>query len=166
MEFQVGDKVVYPTQGVSVVERICEQELLGSEVRCYDLRLTATGSRLVVPVDNSDRVGLRRLSDPSEIERAMDRLHDFNASGEGDWKDRYQGNLERLKSGELEQVVDVLLCLTDISSKKALSFRERKMYDQARQLLVYEVAAVSAEDVEEVEGVVQTALDRRLEQAQ
>ncbi len=163
MEFQVGDKVVYPAQGVSVVESISTQEFLGEKVRCYNLRLVSTNSRVMVPVANSDRVGLRPLAPRSRVRQVMKRLKDRAASGDGDWKDRYRANLERIKTGDLDEVVAVLLCLTDVAARKTLSFRERKMYDQARQLLVYEVAEVEGRPVEEVEAEVDDVLRQRCE---
>ena len=71
--------------------------------------------------------------------------------GENDWKDRYRANLDRIKTGDLEEIADVLLCLADVASRKTLSFRERKMFDHARQLLVVEVAEVSDRSQDEVE---------------
>ena len=165
MEFEVGEKVVYPTQGVSVVESITTQEFLGESVRCYNLRLLATNSRVMVPVANSERVGLRPLAGRDDVRRALDRLRDREADGGGDWKDRYKANLDRLKTGDLEAVVDVILCLTGVASRKSLSFRERKMFDHARQLLVYEVAEVEGRPVAEVEEEVETAIRERQEAA-
>ncbi len=163
MEFSVGDKVVYPSQGVSVVESISEEELAGTSMRCYILRLLSTDSKVVVPVDNSERVGLRPLSDNAEVARIMRRLRREGVEGENDWKDRYRLNLDRIKTGDLEEIVDVLLCLADVSSRKTLSFRERKMFDHARQLLVVEVAEVSERPVEEVDAEVEEILRVQIE---
>ena len=160
MEFQVGEKVVYPSQGVTVVEAIAIEELAGMSMECYTLRLLATHSKVVVPVGNVDRVGLRRLANKEVVGESMRRLRANDVEMRGDWKDRYRINLERLKSGELGQVVDVLLCLADVGSRKTLSFRERKMFDQARQILVYEVAEVEGRDVVEVSQEIETVLDK------
>jgi CarD family transcriptional regulator len=165
VEFAVGEKVVYPSQGVSVVESISEEELAGSTMRCYNLRLLSTDSRVVVPVNNSDRVGLRRLSEASMVEAIMERLRSKDTSGAEDWKDRYRANLDRIKTGDLEEIVDVLLCLADVASRKTLSFRERKMYDHARQLLVYEVAEVEGRSVDEVDVEVENVLNRHIANA-
>ena len=158
MEFQVGDKLVYPSQGVSVVERVGEEELAGQMFRCYHLRLLSTNSKVMVPVKNSERVGLRPLSDAGEVAAVMDRLRGAGGQDEHDWKDRYRANLDRIKTGDLNEIVDVLLCLAEVASRKTLSFRERKMFDHARQLLVYEVAEVEGRDVDdvsrEVDGII------------
>jgi CarD family transcriptional regulator len=158
VEFEIGDKVVYPAQGVSVVESISEEELAGMTMRCYSLRLLATESKVMVPIANSERVGLRPLSEPEVVERIMRRLRASSADHANDWKDRYRANLDRIKTGELDEIVDVLLCLADVASRKTLSFRERKMFDHARQLLVVEVAEVEGRPIEEVDLEVEEAL--------
>ena len=166
MEFDVGDKVVYPSQGVSVVESISEEILAGAPMQCYSLRLLNTDSRVVVPVSNSLRVGLRPLSEAPVVARIMRRLHDHNRDGENNWKDRYRANLDRIKTGELDEIVDVLLCLSEVASRKTLSFRERKMFDHARQILVFEVAEVEGRPVAEVDREVSAALSLPLEQGE
>jgi len=163
VEFNVGDKVVYPSQGVSVVESITDEELAGSMMNCYTLRLMSTESKVVVPVTNSERVGLRPLSKKSVVRRALERLSSGDANGVEDWKDRYRANLERIKTGELDEVVDVLRCLAEVAGRKTLSFRERKMYDHARQLLVVEVAVVGNREIPEVEKEVDDALGQPVE---
>ncbi|MCU0305326.1 MAG: hypothetical protein MUC56_14835 [Thermoanaerobaculales bacterium] len=163
MEFSVGDKVVYPSQGVSVIESITDEELAGTTMSCYNLRLLSTDSKVVVPVANSERVGLRPLSDGDAVSRALDRLRSADADGAEDWKDRYRANLDRIKTGDLDEIVDVLRCLAEVAGRKTLSFRERKMFDHARQLLVVEVAVVEDRDVNEVEHEIDEALGQPVE---
>ena len=159
MRFKVGDKVVYPSQGVSVVEEISKEVLAGTEMNCYHLRLVGSDSKVMVPVDNSERVGLRPLSEKKQVKKVMRRL-----KAAEDWKDRYRANLERIKTGDLDEIVDVLLCLAEVAGRKTLSFRERKMYDHARQLLVNEVAEVDRRDVVKVEQQVEDALGHVVKQ--
>jgi CarD family transcriptional regulator len=165
VDFQVGDKVVYPGQGVSLVECIEEEELAGAMMRCYTLRLLTTESKVVVPVTNTARVGLRPLTDSDVVEKIMKRLRANEPSGAHDWKDRYRANLDRIKTGELQEIVDVLLCLADVAGRKTLSFRERKMFDHARQLLVFEVAEVEGRAVDEVDSEVEEVLSRHMSPA-
>ena len=158
MRFKVGDKVVYPSQGVSVVEQISKEVLAGTEMKCYHLRLVGSDSKVMVPIDNSERVGLRPLSEKKQVKKVMRRLKAAEGENAEDWKDRYRANLERIKTGDLDEIVDVLLCLAEVAGRKTLSFRERKMYDHARQLLVNEVAEVDRRDVVKVEQQVEDAL--------
>jgi CarD family transcriptional regulator len=165
VDFKVGDKVVYPSQGVSIVEEISDEELAGTTMRCYHLRLLNTESKVVVPVTNSERVGLRPLSEKKRVNKVMKRLRAAEADDAEDWKDRYRANLDRIKTGDLDEIVDVLLCLAEVAGRKTLSFRERKMFDHARQLLVYEVAEVSGRSAEKVESDVEDALKVHMEPA-
>jgi CarD family transcriptional regulator len=158
VRFKVGDKVVYPSQGVSVVEEISNEVLAGTEMKCYHLRLVNSDSKVMVPVDNSERVGLRPLSEKKQVKKVMKRLRAAGGENAEDWKDRYRANLDRIKTGDLDEIVDVLLCLAEVATRKTLSFRERKMYDHARQLLVNEVAEVEQRDAEKVEQQVEDAL--------
>ena len=158
MQFKVGDKVVYPSQGVSEVETIANEVFAGTDMKCYHLRLINSDSKVMVPVSNSERVGLRPLSEKKLVRRAMKRLKSSEGENAEDWKDRYRANLERIKTGDLDEIVNVLLCLAEVASRKTLSFRERKMYDHARQLLVNEVAEVEGRPVEKVEAQVEDAL--------
>ncbi len=163
MEFNIGDKVVYPSQGVSVVESITEEELAGCTMNCYTLRLLSTDSKVVVPVANSERVGLRPLSEEDAVVGALERLSSTETNGVEDWKDRYRANLERIKTGDLDEIVDVLRCLAEVAGRKTLSFRERKMYDHARQLLVVETAVVQDREIPEVEKEIDVALGQPME---
>jgi len=158
VRFKVGDKVVYPSQGVSVVEQISKEVLAGTEMKCYHLRLVGSDSKVMVPIDNSERVGLRPLSEKKQVKKVMRRLKAAEGENAEDWKDRYRANLDRIKTGDLDEIVDVLLCLAEVAGRKTLSFRERKMYDHARQLLVNEVAEVDRRDVLKVEQQVEDAL--------
>lgn len=158
MKFKVGDKVVYPSQGVSVVVEISNEVLAGDEMKCYHLRLLGSESKVMVPLTNSERVGLRPLSEKKLVKKAMKRLKAAYGENSEDWKDRYRANLDRIKTGDLDEIVDVLLCLAEVAGRKTLSFRERKMYDHARQLLVMEVAEVEDSSVEKVEQLVENAL--------
>jgi len=158
VRFKVGDKVVYPSQGVSTVESISNEVLAGTDMKCYHLRLIGSESKVMVPVTNSERVGLRPLAEKKSVKLALKRLKSSEGENAEDWKDRYRANLERIKTGDLDEIVDVLLCLAEVAGRKTLSFRERKMYDHARQLLVYEVAEVDGRSVEKVEQQVEDAL--------
>jgi CarD family transcriptional regulator len=164
VKFKKGDKVVYPSQGVSVVERISDEELAGITMKCYHLRLLTTDSNVIVPVSNTERVGLRPLSEKKVVKKSMKRLRAAEAEDANNWKDRYRANLDRIKTGELDEIVDVLLCLAEVAGRKTLSFRERKMYDHARQLLAYEVAEVEGKSVEAVEREVEKILQVHEEQ--
>ena len=162
MGFKVGDKLVYPNHGVTVVEQIGESAIMGAGNTYYHLRLLANNSRLMVPITNSDRVGLRRLYQQKEIKGLLSLLEERVQKSHSDWKGRYRDNLEKMKTGRLEDVADVLKNLNEVSKKKSLSFREKKMYDRAKYLIVSEVAIVKGIDETEAEKLIEKSLDKSL----
>lgn len=163
LSFKVGDKVVYPNHGVTVVEQIGETSIGGLKNTFYHLRLLSNDSKLMVPIHNTDRIGLRRLYAKKEIKNLFSLLEKKENRASRDWKDRYRENLEKMKTGRLEDVADVLKNLTQISRRKSLSFREKKMYERAKHLLVSEVAIVKGINEPEAETQIQKSLDKALE---
>lgn len=162
MGFKVGEKLVYPNHGVTVVEQIGESAIMGPGDTFYHLRLLANNSRLMVPIRNTDRVGLRRLYQQKEIKGLISLLEERVAKSATDWKGRYRENLEKMKTGRLEDVAEVLKNLNEVSKKKSLSFREKKMYDRAKYLIVSEVAIVKGIPEPEAEKLIEKSLDKSL----
>jgi len=160
--FKVGDKLVYPNHGVTIVEQIGASIIMGSDESYYHLRLLANNSRLMVPIRNTDRVGLRRLYQPKEIKGLIGLLEEKGPKSHTDWKGRYRENLEKMKTGRLEDVAEVLKNLNEVSKKKSLSFREKKMYDRAKYLIVSEVAIVKGIPEMEAEKLIEKSLDKSL----
>ncbi|MGA7614548.1 MAG: CarD family transcriptional regulator [Thermoanaerobaculia bacterium] len=162
MTYKIGDKVVYPNHGVSVVEQIGEFNLNGTRNTFLHLRLLANDSKLMVPISNTDRIGLRRLYMQKQIKVLFGLLEETAQKGPSDWKDRYRENLEKMKSGKLEDVALVLKNLNQISKRKSLSFREKKMYERAKYLLVSEIAIVRGITEPEAEAQIEKALNKSL----
>jgi CarD family transcriptional regulator len=160
--FKVGDKIVYPNHGVTVVEHIGESPIMPAGDSYYHLRLLANNSRLMVPITNQDRVGLRRLYQQKEIKGLLSLLEQKLVKSHTDWKGRYRENLEKMKTGRLEDVADVLKNLNEVQRRKSLSFREKKMYDRAKYLLVSEVAIVKNIPEPEAEKLIHKCLEKSL----
>lgn len=171
MSFKIGDKVVYPNYGVTVVERITGERLEGPDgavQQCYHLRLIANNAQIMVPTNNSDLVGLRPLCGSSEIREVFTVLENGLIDTYKDWKGRYKQNLDKMRTGDLLEVSEVLKNLRLVSERKSLSFREKKMFEKARNFLVSEVAHVRdiAEDQagKEIDQALSTGLARRQSQ--
>ena len=110
----------------------------------FHLRLLSNNSKVMVPEDNLDLVGLRPLGDKALIDELFATLEDGNIDTYKDWKGRYKQNLDKMKTGQLDEVAGVLKNLSLVSQKKSLSFREKKMYERAKYFIVSEVAQVRA----------------------
>ena len=163
MSFKVGQKLVYPNHGVTLVEEIAEGIIDGNEQVYYYLRVMSNDSKVMVPEENLDLVGLRPLCGPKDIKKLFTLLQDGNIDTYKDWKGRYKQNLDKMKTGDLSEVAEVLKNLRLVSQKKSLSFREKKMYERAKYFIVSEVAHVKDIDEDEAEKQVEKALKTSIE---
>jgi CarD family transcriptional regulator len=156
--FKVGDKVVYPNHGVALIEEIQKVAVGAHTVKCYCLRVAANRAVLKVPVNNTDTVGLRRVIDEKEAARLMRRLRDTDVATGNDWKERFQENADKMRTGDLRDVVEVMKSLTVLAQQKELSDRERRMLEKARYLIVSELAAAESLTEDKVEERIDKAL--------
>jgi CarD family transcriptional regulator len=140
MEFKLGDKVVYPNHGVGIIEQISFGLVEGRSERFYMLRVAASGLRVMVPHSNIEAVGLRRVIRSMEAGKVLSYLETTKCGSHHDWKHRFKENSERMRTGSLYEVATVLKSLVSLSRTKPLSFREKKMLERARHLLISELA--------------------------
>jgi CarD family transcriptional regulator len=161
--FKVGQKVVYPNHGVTVVEEIAPSRIDGTERTCYHLRLLSGNSKVMVPKDNLDLVGLRPLCEAKEIRTLFSILENGSVEAQKDWKGRYKQNVEKMKTGRITEVAEVLKNLRFVSQRKSLSFREKKMYERAKSFIVSEVAHVKGMTERDAEQQVERALTSSIE---
>jgi CarD family transcriptional regulator len=157
--FVIGDKVIYPNHGLGVVERIESKTIMGTTCGFYQLRM-ANETTVFVPVDNVDGVGLRRAVSDEEVDRLFTLLGDGKIDSHQNWKGRFKDNSDRMRTGSIYDVVEVLKSLTFLSKSKSLSFREKRMLDRAKFLVVSEITEVLAEKTPAVEEKVDKALER------
>ncbi len=158
MKFKVGDKVVYPNHGIGVVKAIRDQEIRGETSTFISLQILSTDSIVMVPVRNSDSVGLRKLVPKTRVRAVLDLIKEASVDIPNDWKGRYQENQEKMRSGDIEQVAAVLKNLTYLNNVKTLSYRERKMLDRARALVVSELSEASQQAPQKVERLIDEAM--------
>jgi CarD family transcriptional regulator len=158
--FEVGDKVIYPNHGLGIVERIEEKTILGTTCGFYHLRIVANDTTVLVPVSNVDGVGLRRAISDEEVERLFGLLGDGKIDNHQNWKGRFKDNSDKMRSGSIYEVADVLKSLTFLAKSKSLSFREKRMLDRAKFLIISEVSEVMRLTAADIEGRVDRALER------
>jgi CarD family transcriptional regulator len=158
--FEVGDKVIYPNHGLGIVERIEEKTILGTTCGFYHLRIVANDTTVLVPVTNVDGVGLRRAISDDEVERLFGLLGDGKIDNHQNWKGRFKDNSDKMRSGSIYEVADVLKSLTFLAKSKSLSFREKRMLDRAKALIISEVSEVMRQKALDVETRVDSALEK------
>lgn len=151
MTFQVGEKVVYPNHGVGTIENISTRSFGSSQEHFYLLRLTYNSMTVMVPFSHVADVGLRKVTRAGEIARVLTFLSSGTVKFSADWKLRYKVNSEKMRSGALPEIAEVFKALTIIQAEKPLSFREKKMLDCARRMLISEVSICRG--INEVEAV-------------
>ncbi len=140
LNFHVGDKVVYPNHGVGVIEHIGSRNVGTNVERFYLLHIKASSLKVMVPCQNAGSVGMRRVVRNGEVQKVLDFLSVSNNGNSHDWKDRFKENSDRMRTGSLLEVAGVLKNLIEVHAAKPLSFREKKMLERARFLLVSELA--------------------------
>jgi len=158
--FEVGDKVIYPNHGLGIIERIEEKTILGTTCGFYHLRIVANETVVLVPLANVDGVGLRRAISDAEVERLFGLLGDGKIDNHQNWKGRFKDNSDKMRSGSIYEVADVLKSLTFLAKSKSLSFREKRMLDRAKFLIISEVSEVMREPAASIEDRVERALER------
>lgn len=160
MTFEVGDKVIYPNHGLGVVQRIETKTILGTTCGFYQLRMVSNDTTVLVPVENADNVGLRKAVGDQEVDRLFSLLSDGKIDTHQNWKGRFKDNSDRMRTGSIFDVVEVLKSLTFLARSKNLSFREKRMLDRAKFLVVSEITEVTHDEGSAVEGKVEQALER------
>ena len=139
MTFQIGDKVVYPNQGVVTIENISTRSFGSAFERFYLLRFGCSMT-VLVPFSNAANIGLRRVTKDREIARVLSYLSGGNCICSSDWKIRFKENTVKMQSGDLLRAAEVFKALVQLHVDKPLSFREKKMLDRARHMLVSEIS--------------------------
>ncbi len=151
MDFKVGDKAVHPAHGVGEVTSIEKKSIAGSDKNFYILKIVESGMTVMVPVDGVKRLGLRVVISKREATKVMNELKkDEVAVTSQPWNRRYREYTEMLKSGSPIEVAKVLRDLSRLRGEKELSFGERRLLEQARNLLVAELALAKAVTEEKI----------------
>ncbi len=158
MDYKIGEKVVYPNHGVGVIEQISYGTLNGRTETYYMLRITSSSLKVMVPRSNAEAVGLRPVIRNGETEKVLGYLEKGKFNSHHDWKHRFKENCERMRTGSFIEVAAVLKSLVALSRTKPLSFREKKMLDRAKYLLISELATARNTTPETMETVLVKSL--------
>lgn len=160
MNFQIGEKVVYPNHGIGTVENISTRSFGAQFERFYLLRLTYSSMTVMVPFSHVDDVGLRKVTKNGEVAKVLCFLADGICRWNEDWKDRFKENSEKMRSGSLLEVAEVMKTLLILQKQKPLSFREKKMLDRSRHMLITEFSISRGICEDEAHGLLDKALSK------
>lgn len=156
--FDVGDKVVYPMHGAGVIEAVEEREILGEKQKYYILRIPMGDMRVMVPLESAEDVGLRGVIDKDDVEKVYEVLASDITKMSSNWNRRYRANLEKIRTGDVFAVAEVVRNLAFRDREKGLSTGERRMLDNAKQILVSELVIAEGIEEEEVEKAIAEVL--------
>lgn len=149
--FDVGDRAVYPAQGVAEVVRIETKEIMGTSQTFYVLSVMDSDKKIMIPVNNVDNVGLRSIISKKEVEEVYDILRERDVDlNQQTWNRRYRAYVEKIQTGSPFEIAEVMRDLNLLKFHKTLSFGERKMLDTARRLLIQEIAVAKDSTEEEI----------------
>jgi CarD family transcriptional regulator len=149
--FNIGDKVVYPMHGAGIIESIEEKEISGETQRYYIIKLPMGDMKAMVPLNKVSEIGLRQVVDEAEVVKVLEVLKSDTTKMSSNWNHRYRENMEKIKSGSIYQIAEVVRNLAVRDHQKGLSTGEKKMYENARRILLSEL--VLARNVAENEMV-------------
>jgi CarD family transcriptional regulator len=136
--------------GAGVIEGIEEKEILGQRKKYFVMRMPIGDMKVMVPMENVDHIGLRQVVGNDAVNRVMDILGERDTDLQSNWNQRYRANMDKMKSGDIYELADVVRNLMIRDRSKGLSTGERKMLDQAKQILISELALVKDMDSKEV----------------
>ena len=156
--FKVGDSIVYPNQGLGIIEDIQVEDYFGETSKIYHLRILSNNTLVLVPSSSAEEIGIRK---PISV-RSVKKIFDFMRNGDVDvtmnWKGRYKEHLNLLKSGTMTDMALVLKSLYYLNLIKPLSFREKKMMEKVKELIVSEISEVSSTSNSAIEQKVMETL--------
>lgn len=157
--YEVGAKVVYPLHGVGVIHSIEDKVVLGEQRSYYIIKLAISDMTVMIPVEKSEELGLRLVVTDREVKEALKLIRGETTDVEEDWKTRFQRNFEKMKSGSIQDIAEVVRNLFHRNKVKELSIMEKKLYENAYRLLVDEIAYVKDIDKEEVQNMIAEGLE-------
>jgi len=158
MLFKVGDKAVYPAHGVGVIRKIESRQIGGEDKNFYVLQIIASGATLMVPTDASDRAGMRGLIQGEEIHGVYGILKSRGKVSQTTWNRRFREFNDKLRTGAVSDIAEVLRDLNSLQVTKELSFGEKKMMDKARALIVSEISHACAREEVDVAAEIENIL--------
>ena len=156
--FNVGDKIVYPMHGAGVIDAIEEKDILGEKQSYYILKMPGE-VKVMVPIAKAEEIGVRNVIDKSSADKVISVLEQDETAMDKNWNKRYRDNMEKMKSGDAYEIADVVRNLSFKQKEKGLSTGEKKMLNNAKQILVSELVLAEHASQEEVEQLVENKIN-------
>ena len=156
--FNIGDKIVYPMHGAGVIDAIEEKDILGEKQSYYILKMPGE-VKVMVPIDKAEQVGVRNIIDKTSADKVFSLLSQDETEMDKNWNKRYRDNMDKLKSGDIYEIADVVRNLSFKQKEKGLSTGEKKMLVNAKQILVSELVLAEQSSKDEMEELVDNKIN-------
>lgn len=156
--FVIGDKIVYPMHGAGIIEQIEEKQILGEIRKYYILKVPSGDMKIMIPIESSEEIGIRAIISVAEITGVLEVLSAESTEMSSNWNRRYRENMEKLKTGDIYNVAEVVRNLMRTDKEKKLSTGEKKMLSNAKQILISEIILVKDIDHDSAEQIINSAV--------
>ena len=156
--FNIGDKIVYPMHGAGVIDAIEEKDILGEKQAYYILKMPGD-VKVMIPIDKAEQVGVRNIIDKTSADKVFSLLSQDETEMDKNWNKRYRDNMDKLKSGDIYEIADVVRNLSFKQKEKGLSTGEKKMLVNAKQILVSELVLAEQSNKDEMEELVDNKIN-------
>ena len=157
--FNVGDFIVYPMHGAGTIDAIEEKDILGEKQSYYILKMPGE-VKVMVPIEKAEQVGVRNIIDINSANKVLELLEENETEMSSNWNKRYRDNMDKMKSGDIYEVADVVRNLSFKQKDKGLSTGEKKMLLNAKQILVSELVLSQHSSYEEMENIVENKINQ------
>lgn len=158
MLFSVGDHIVYPMHGAGIIDAIEEKDILGEKQAYYILKMPGE-VKVMVPTNKAEEIGVRSIIDRASADKVFNILEEDKTEMSMNWNKRYRDNMDKMKSGDIYEIADVVRNLTFKQKEKGLSTGEKKMLSNAKQILVSELVLAQNSSQEIVEGLIDNKIN-------
>ena len=157
--YNVGDYIVYPMHGAGIIDSIEEKDILGEKQSYYILKMPGE-VKVMVPVKNADSIGVREIINKSDTAKVWEILEEDRTDADLNWNKRYRDNMDKMKSGNIYEIADVVRNLSFKQKGKGLSTGEKKMLSNAKQILVSELVLAEQVSTDEMEGLIDNKINQ------
>jgi len=151
--YKIGDKIVYPLHGAGVIDSIEEKEILGEKHKYYVMKMPMGDMKVMIPMNNVEGIGIREVITETEVDKVIKILYNDTTVMSQNWNKRYRENMDKIKSGNIYEVADVVRNLIFRDKEKGLSTGEKRMLNSAKQILVSEIVLAKGMKQHDVESM-------------
>lgn len=161
--FNIGDKIVYPMHGAGTIDSIEEKSILGETQKYYIIKMPGD-VKVMVPTEKAEEIGVRNIINKEDANKVFEILEENETEMAQNWNKRYRDNMEKMKTGDVYEIADVVRNLAFKQKEKGLSTGEKKMLNNAKQILVSELVLAEHSSQEEVEKMIENKIEFSFEE--